>query len=106
MKIVILILGTFIIIGLLALSPLYAYHTDKEITCTIASKERIVKSNSSKYLIFCEDEVLQNTDSLWYWKWNSSDFYRELKEGEEYNLRVYGWRIPFLSMYSNIIEIN
>jgi hypothetical protein len=80
--------------------------TDSEVECTVSEKERIVKSDSSKYLIFCEEEVLENTDSLWYWKWNSSDFYRDIKVEEVYTFRVYGWRVPFLSMYKNIININ
>lgn len=95
-----------VILTMLAISPMYAYLTRAEITCNVDSKERVVKSESSKYLIFCDEEVLENTDSLWYWKWNSSDIYRDLKEGQKFNLRVYGWRVPFLSMYRNIIKIN
>jgi len=105
MKILVSGLIAVLIIGIFSLSPMYAYMTDEEISCVVDSKERVVKTDSSKYLIFCEEEVLENTDSLWYWKWNSSDFYRDIKVGEEYNLRVYGWRIPFLSLYRNIIEI-
>jgi len=94
----------FTVLGLLILSPLYAYKTVDNVTCKVADKERITKKESSKYLIFCENEVLENTDSLWYWKWNSSDIYGKIKKGEEYNFKVYGWRIPFLSMSRNIIN--
>jgi len=67
---------------------------------------KITKTNSSKYLIFCEGITLENTDSLWHWKWNSSDFYGQIKKNEKYNFKIYGWRVPFLSMYKNIIKIN
>ena len=30
---------------------------------------------------------------------------RELEKGKTYKMRVYGWRIPFMSWYRNIIEI-
>ncbi len=87
----------------------YNYGTDEIIKCTLDSKERIVEKSgegtSSKYLVFCEEEVLENTDSFWYLKYSSSDVYRDLKEGQVYDLRVYGWRIPFFSQYRNIIEI-
>ena len=105
MKYIVTLIIAFVVIGMLAASPLYAYLTDEVVTCTVEEKERVNKQDSSKYLIFCEEQVLENTDSLWYWKWNSSDFYRDIKVGETYEVRVYGWRIPFLSMYQNIIEI-
>ena len=95
---------------LLVLSAWYAYGTDEVVTFTVEEKERIVKQSgegvSSKYLIFTDNGVFENTDTVWYWKWNSSDVYGDLKEGEEYTVMVYGWRVPFLSMYKNIVEIN
>ena len=86
-------------------SAYYVYGTDEYVQCTVEKSERVVEGSSSKYLIFCTEEVFQNSDSLWYWKWNSSDFYRDIREGESYRFKVYGWRIPFFSMYRNIIEI-
>lgn len=94
-----------IILFFISLSGWYAYATQSETSCLVDDKERVVKSESSKYLVFCEDEVLENTDSLWYLKFRSSDIYNDLEVGEEYDLRVYGWRVPFFSMYKNIIEI-
>jgi hypothetical protein len=81
----------------------------KEVTITVSDKERIVESDgdgsSSKYLIFTENGTFENTDSFWFWKWNSSDFQGKLHVDSTYNVKVVGWRIPFLSMYPNIIEI-
>jgi hypothetical protein len=92
-------------VSLVAFNFYYVYGTDEVVTVTVESKERIVTQDSSKYLVFTNGEVFENTDSLLYWKFNSSDLYGELKEGETYTVRVYGWRIPFLSNYRNIIEI-
>jgi len=87
----------------------YNYGTDEWVMFTVKKTERVVKStsegSSSKYLVFTETEVFENTDSLMWWKWNSSDVYGELEEGQTYNARVYGWRIPFLSCYRNIVEL-
>jgi hypothetical protein len=93
-----------IIIGLLAALPLYVYGTADKASCTIVDKERVVTNETSRYLIFCETEVFENTDSLLRLKFRSSDFYGALKIGEMYELSVYGWRVPFLSMYRNIYD--
>jgi hypothetical protein len=98
--IVLLVLSAF------AISPIIAYTTQKQVTFTVIEKERVNSQNYSKYLIFTEGEVFENTDSLWYWKFNSSDVYGAIKVGSECNARVYGLRVPFLSWYRNIIDLN
>ena len=78
------------------------------ITATIVDKERITYTENgkteSKYLIYTEDEVLENTDEPFYFKFNSSDLYGMLKQGETYELTVAGWRIKLFSKYRNIIS--
>lgn len=83
---------------------------DKTYTVTVTDKERVNKIHSSKYLVFCEDEngevlVFENTDELLRLKFNSSTVYGTLKQGGKYKLTVVGFRIPFLSMYQNIIKV-
>lgn len=83
---------------------------DTEYVVTVTDKERIVNDESSKYLVFAEDEygnsiVFENTDAVLRGKWNSSDIQGQLKEGHTYTVTVVGFRVPFLSMYQNIIEI-
>jgi hypothetical protein len=110
MKIIITTLITLFIVGLLAISPMYAYLTDETITVTIKDKERIVTGSgtgiSSKFLVYTDGEVFENTDSLWYWKWDSADVQNELEVGQTYTVKVYGWRVPFLSMFRNVVEVN
>ena len=74
----------------------------------ITVKEKIVKntSKSSKYLIFTNGEVFENTDDIVFLKYNSSDIQSQLEVGKSYNVRVAGFRVPFLSWYRNIIKIN
>lgn len=80
------------------------YSTSEIVTIEISEKERVVGSdgNSAKYLIFTENETFQNTDLWLIGKFNSSDIEGKLKAGKKYRVKVYGWRIPFLSMYRNI----
>lgn len=86
-----------------------ALMNESEYTTTVTKTERVY-GKTSKYLIFTEDKsgnirVFENTDSFFRLKFNSSDLYAVIKEGETYTFTVVGYRIPFLSMYENIIEI-
>jgi len=65
--------------------------------------------NTHKYLIFAIDDetdtvyVLENTDSAPHLKYNSSDFFARIEVGKTYTFTTVGLRLPFLSMYRNII---
>lgn len=87
-----------------------AYGTDTTVTFTVKDKERVTIGNggtiSSKYLIYTDKEVYENTDSVWYWKWDSADLYSQLEPGKTYTARVYGFRVPFLSWFRNIISVD
>lgn len=87
---------------------------DTEYTITITDKERIYEgsgdSSSSKYLVFgdCENGdslVFENTDCFIRGKWNSSNLQGKMKEGNTYKITVVGYRVPFFSMYQNIIKV-
>ena len=85
------------------------YFTEETVEILVTDKERIVENSedrvTSKYLVFSEAEVFENTDSFLFFKWNSSDLQGQLTPGHMYRVRVYGFRVPFLSMYRNIIEV-
>jgi len=80
------------------------YFNDTTIIATIDKKESISTRKSHTYLIFTNMGVFENDDVFIRGKFNSSDFYNNLKEGKTYELTVVGMRIPFLSMYQNIIH--
>ena len=66
---------------------------DKTYTVTVTDKERVNKSDSSKYLVFCEDEngevlVFENTDELLRLKFDSSTVQGTIKQGGKYKLTV------------------
>jgi len=62
--------------------------------------------DSSKYLISTENHgILENTDELLTMKFDSSDFYARIKVNQTYCFRTVGWRVPFLSWYKNIVEV-
>lgn len=81
-------------------------HLDREtVSVKVTGKENVHHENHSKYLVFTENEVFENRDTLLEAKWNSSDIYNRIREGSCYRFEVYGWRIPFLSQYRNIVSV-
>lgn len=73
---------------------------------TVTRVERVNYDRDSKYLIFGKKEVYEDTDSLLFGKFNSSDIYGKIDPGHTYRFTVVGWRIPFFSKYRNILKIH
>ena len=94
--------------------PVINFSNDHTYTVTITDKERVTTQvaegqTDSKYLIYGEDEngktyVFEDTDTLFRWKFNSSDVYGALKEGDTYELTVIGFRVHIFNWYENIID--
>ena len=103
------VLVVFLIIGVIIFSASASYN-EHTYTVTITDKERVYDKDSSKYLVFGEDvetgetRVFQNTDSFFRGKFDSSNVYGSLKEGETYTITVVGYRIPLFSWYENIVK--
>ena len=101
--------GLLAIVLILIVYMTIYYNTQEVVNITVTGKERVITgsgdSMSSKYLVFTETETFKNTDSMIFGKWNSSDLYSKLREDQQYKATVAGWRIPFLSMYRNIIKL-
>ena len=102
--IIFLALITLIILVGIGYSLGYALTVGEE---TITIKEKWVKysGDDAKYLISSEDgQVFQITDSILKWRFDSSNLYAYLEQGETYNIDTQGWRFGFLSSYKNIIR--
>jgi len=80
------------------------YLTKDTTTITISKTERI----NDKYLIFTDKGVYANVDDVRFLKFNSSDLYGKLSSliNKPIIVEVVGFRIPFLSIYKNIIKID
>lgn len=94
---------------LILLVPIAYFSSSESIDITIRDKERITtgvgENISSKFIIYTEGEVFENTDSFIFFKFNSADFQNTLEVGKTYEVEVAGWRIPVLSYYRNITKI-
>lgn len=101
------IAGIFIAVALALTFSMYAhYGTVEHIQGVhIEDRERIVDSDrNSRYLVFTRDEAFENVDTLAHFKWNSTDVYRHMNRDSVCDIKVNGFRIPFLSMYRNVLE--
>ena len=87
--------------------PLIKLSSITEFCDTVEEKWIKYHNEGAKYLISTKNHgVLENTDELIVWKWDSSDVYAKITDGEYYCFKVIGWRIPLLSWYQNIITVN
>ena len=84
---------------------------DHDVVVTVTDKDRIVDfdTKESKYLIMGKDEegnpvVYENTDNFIIGKFTSSNFQAGIEIGKTYTFTVVGIRVPYLSMYENIID--
>lgn len=93
-------------IGFVGLSIVSPFLTGDTVTATITDKERVMTQEDSYYLIFTDNEVFRNSDNLLVLKFNSSDIQGAAKIGSTCQMSVYGFRVPFLSMYRNITDIH
>lgn len=105
MRFITFLLLIVLIFGVLPFGCVSYYNTAEWVEVTVTDKERITTENSSYYLIFTEQGTFTLTDSLMFKNFNASDDYGHLRRGEDYRVRVVGWRMPFLSSYQNIVDI-
>lgn len=90
--------------------PVAYYASSETLEITITDKERIATGSgeniSSKFIVYGENEVFENTDSWLYLKFNSADVQNKLTVGDTYKIKVAGWRVPFLSWYRNVVAVD
>ena len=98
-----------VLLGGVVLGPVLSYSSVETTQIVVKEKERICEGSTNgtkcRYLVFTEQGVYENTDSLLQWKFDSSDVYNQLQPGEQYMVEVNWFRVPFLSWYQNILEI-
>ena len=42
--------------------------------------------------------------SIWFWQFKSPELWRSLEAGKTYSVQSYGWRMPLLGMFPNIVD--
>lgn len=84
-----------------------SYATKHEVTATVTRSERVCSGGeqvSCRYLVYTDRGTFENTDTIWFLKFDSSDLYGRIRDGEAYRFTVTGFRVPFMSWYQNIVS--
>jgi hypothetical protein len=94
---------------LFASSAVINYTTVETVQVVVESKERMTtgtgENRRSFWIVFTDQEVFANKDNIWFAKFNSSDIQRQLVDGQACQVKVNGFRVPFLSMYRNVLKV-
>jgi len=96
-----------VMIGVIILFPHFFRNT---YIVTIANKRVIRRANVDTYLIYTQMEngdlmVFKDISSFVEFKIHSDDLYWGLRINRKYEVKAYGFNIPLLSSYQNIIKI-
>jgi hypothetical protein len=88
-------------------TPVYSFYFPDTIRTKINETQVKRYHNKDKYLIFTDSGVFENTDAWYRLKFRSSNLQAELMKlkGKEVEIKKYGWRIPIISGYENILKV-
>jgi hypothetical protein len=84
---------------------LYAILTREEKEIIVKKKYTFDRSGFTDFMIIDSNGKHYNlNNSLWYWKWDSIEDWYSIKEEQKLNTLTYGWRLPILGMFPNIVS--
>lgn len=94
-----------VVLAALCYQPIVHFTTKTQVHHQrVLKTERITSPEGSRYLIFAERETFANEDSWLALKFNSSDVYGRIKDGQTCSFTVTGLRFPLFSWYRNILS--
>jgi len=83
----------------------YAILTREEKEIIVKKKYKFDRSGFTEFMIIDSNDKHYNlNNSLWYWKWDSIEDWYSIKEEQKLNTLTYGWRLPILGMFPNIVS--
>lgn len=86
---------------------IYAYLTIKYEKINIIKKYEITRHGFTDFMIIDNKERHFNvTNSFWYNKWDTIEDWHKIKENDEFYIKYYGWRVPILGFFPNIVKCN
>lgn len=95
--------------GLFVVSlPWTCKHFDRDsYSGVVTEKDRIPEKGYRVSLRLDDGSIrtFENKDSTLEWKFNSADIQGKLEYGKRCTVETYGFRIPFFSMFENIVDV-
>jgi hypothetical protein len=99
------LLVAVLFVGGIAFNIINATHVSHR-TCTVNDKDRTSKSNGKSDMRVYTDQcgVMHVGDSILSWTFHSADTYASIKPGHTYKMTTRGFRVPFFSMFPNVVK--
>ena len=89
----------------IAASAIYTFGTTEEKNIEIKEKYKFNRHGFTKFMIVDKnDKHYCVNNSTWYLKFDSIEDYNKIKIGSVQYIKYYGYRIPILNMFPNIIK--
>ncbi len=87
------------------LVPLYSYFVSDTVVTRITDAQ--MAKVEGKFMIATDYKPLVNFDAPYRFKFDSGNIQNEAirLRGQQVKIWKYGWRIPFFSMYENVVKI-
>ena len=85
----------------------FTFATTEQEDLFITKKYKFVKNGFTNFMVVdSKGRHFNVNNSFWYWKWDSIEDWTNIKPLEKRRVCYYGYRIPFLGMFPNIIYTN
>lgn len=99
------VIGGFVLVILIGWYAV-AYNTTHTKTITVCSKERAATDNGAEYRIYAYEGTYVMADSLFgKTRYSTADAYAKVQSRTTYDVVFKGFRVPFLSMFPNLLEL-
>lgn len=85
----------------------YSYFSQKNKNIEVFDKYTFDSNGYTNFMIVdTENNHYKVGNNLWFWKWDSIEDWFSVKKGTTMPIWYYGYRVPFLGFFPNIIDIN
>lgn len=103
-----LLIGLMIILSLIAffwwsICGIFTFEYTAYVNDTQTTYNKNIKD--SQALVFTDVTTFEVEDTWLFFRFDSHDFYGKIKKDCTYKIKAFGFRIPILSIYPNIVDI-
>jgi hypothetical protein len=85
----------------------YSYFTQKNKYIEVSEKYTFDSNGFTNFMIVdTKNNHYKVGNNLWFWKWDSIEDWTSIKKGYAIPISYYGFRVPFLGFFPNVIDIN
>ena len=93
-----------LILGGTGIHGAYVFSTKKqENIYVLDTYQRVHHGYTSFMVIDGEGRHFNMANSAWFWKWNSIEDWHRIQRGYPLTVQYYGWRVPALGWFPNIV---